>query len=99
MGRGRDRCGGPGGGGSPPASADGHHAIDHDKEEVMLTATELPDVITIPDVWITLVVGSVLPAIVALVTSRWSNSWVKPIALIALSVISGALIQIEADGG
>jgi hypothetical protein len=58
-----------------------------------------PDVFTIPDFWLSIIIGSVLPALVALVTSRVADKWIKSVLLIALSAVTGVLLEIQAGGG
>lgn len=64
-----------------------------------VTATIPAYLVTIPDLWLTFVIGTVLPMIVALVTNRFADSAVKAGVLVLLSVIGGALAQIQAAGG
>jgi hypothetical protein len=58
-----------------------------------------PLLVTIPDLWLTFIIGTVLPAVVALVTSRFADSAVKAGVLVLLSVVGGVLVQIQASGG
>jgi hypothetical protein len=48
---------------------------------------------------LTLVVGSVLPALTALVTNRFASSTVKTLVLAVLSVVTAAAEQAVANGG
>lgn len=48
---------------------------------------------------LTLLVGFLLPAVVAFVTKRWADSWYKAIVLLFLSVIAGWLTELQANGG
>lgn len=62
-------------------------------------ASSVPDVLTIPDLWLTFAIGTVLPALVAFITARWASSALKAIALAGLSVLTGVLVSIQASGG
>jgi hypothetical protein len=53
----------------------------------------------VPDLWLTFIIGTVLPAVVALVTKRFADSVVKASVLVLLSVVAGALLQIQKSGG
>jgi hypothetical protein len=55
--------------------------------------------ITLDPTWLTVVAGTALPALVALVTNRLADSWVKAVTLIALSVVAGWLTELQANGG
>lgn len=58
-----------------------------------------PILVTIPDLWLVFIIGTVLPAVTALVTARFASSAVKALVLVLLSVVAGALVQIQASGG
>lgn len=55
--------------------------------------------VTIPDLWLAFIVGTVLPAVVALVTKRFAGGAVKAVVLVVLSVLGGWLVQLQATGG
>ncbi len=55
--------------------------------------------ITFDQYWLTVVISVFLPMVVALVTKQVASSGVKAIVLLALTVVTGALTQIQADGG
>lgn len=60
----------------------------------------LPEtVVTIDEFWLTFLVGTVLPMVVALVTNRWASSTLKALVLIVLSVVTGWLTSLQATGG
>ncbi len=54
--------------------------------------------VTINDFWLTFIVGTVLPALTALVSRRFSASAVKALVLLALSTVTGALTTLGVDG-
>lgn len=58
-----------------------------------------PFLVVIPDLWLTFIIGVVLPAIVALVTKRFADSAVKAGVLVFLSVLGGIAAQVQAAGG
>jgi hypothetical protein len=53
----------------------------------------------VPDLWLTFIIGTILPAVTALITNRFADSAVKAGVLVLLSVVAGALVQIQASGG
>lgn len=53
----------------------------------------------IPDYWLTFAVATVLPALVALVTSKFASSALKGVLLAALSAVAGVLTTVQANGG
>jgi 20S proteasome alpha/beta subunit len=55
--------------------------------------------LTIDDYWLSFIIAVVLPAVVALVTKRFSTGLVKSVTLLLLSAIGGALTSIQATGG
>lgn len=55
--------------------------------------------IEVPDYWLTFVVATVLPALVALVTSKLSSSAFKGLALAALSAAAGVVTSLQLSGG
>jgi hypothetical protein len=56
-------------------------------------------VFVIPDLWLTLLIGAVLPAVTAVLTSKLAESWVKALVLLGLSLVSGVAVQARAGGG
>lgn len=58
-----------------------------------------PIEVIVDQYWLTLIVGVVLPAIVALVTKRLASGGVKAITLLFLSVLAGWLTQVIQDDG
>lgn len=58
-----------------------------------------PIEIILDDYWTTLLLGAVLPAVVALVTKQLASGSVKALTLLALSIIAGALTQVQQNGG
>lgn len=60
----------------------------------------LPEtVVTIDEYWLTFLVSTVLPMVVAFVTNRWASSTLKAMVLIVLSVLTGWLTSLQATGG
>jgi ABC-type nitrate/sulfonate/bicarbonate transport system substrate-binding protein len=57
------------------------------------------ETVTVPVPWLNVVIGVVLPAIVALVTKRFADSAVKALLLLFLASVSGVLTQIVSNGG
>jgi hypothetical protein len=55
--------------------------------------------ITIPDLWLTFLVATILPIVTGLVKQRYSSSSVGAYILLLLSVISGWLTSLYATGG
>lgn len=55
--------------------------------------------VNIEEYWLTFALGTLLPALVALVTKQNAASWVKSLALAALSAVSGVLTSVAANGG
>lgn len=53
--------------------------------------------ITIPGEWWTLLLGTVLPAVVALVKSRWSSGRVGALVLLGLTVLTAVASEIIVD--
>jgi hypothetical protein len=56
-------------------------------------------IITVDLTWLSVIVATALPAVVALITNRLADSWVKAVALIALSIVAGWLSELQAAGG
>jgi hypothetical protein len=56
-------------------------------------------VVTVPDLWLTFLVASVLPILVGILKARFANSRVGALLLLFLSVISGWLTSLSATGG
>lgn len=56
-------------------------------------------VVTIPDLWLTFLVASVLPIVVGLIKSRYSSSRLGALLLLFFSVISGWLTSLSATDG
>ena len=55
--------------------------------------------ITIDDYWLTFVIGTALPIVVALVTKSNAAPTVKAVVLVTLSVLTAAFTQIQMNGG
>ena len=55
--------------------------------------------VTLDAYWLNVVVGTLLPIVVALVTNKFASSQVKSLTLLALTVVGGALTSIQASGG
>lgn len=55
--------------------------------------------LVISDYWLTFVLGTVLPALVALVTQRCASSGLKAIVLALLAAVGGVATSIQMDGG
>lgn len=56
-------------------------------------------VLTIEDQYLNVLISSVLPLVVALVTRRFANSTVRGLILLFLAALTGTLTQIQAAGG
>jgi peptidoglycan/LPS O-acetylase OafA/YrhL len=54
--------------------------------------------VTIDALWLSFLIGTVLPALTALVTKRWSHKGTKALVLLALSTLAGGFATIGADG-
>lgn len=55
--------------------------------------------VSITNYWLTILIGTVLPIAVALVTKQNASPGLKATVLAALSAVSGALVSIQATGG
>ena len=55
--------------------------------------------IQVPDLWLTFAVATVLPALVALVTSKFASSKFKGVVLAALSALTGVVTSLQATDG
>lgn len=55
--------------------------------------------VTIPDLWLTFLVATLIPILVGLVKARYSSTKVGSYLLLGLSVISGFLTSLYATGG
>src|SRR5690348_3521771 len=53
----------------------------------------------ISNYWLTFVVGTILPAVVALVTQRCTSSAVKAVVLAALSAVAGVVTSVQEANG
>jgi hypothetical protein len=78
------------------------HALEgaHAVTSLAVPVASTPHIlVTISDLWLTFIIGTVLPAVVALVTKRFADGTVKAGVLVLLSVLFGTLVQIQASGG
>lgn len=55
--------------------------------------------LTIEDQYLNVLISSVLPLVVALVTKRFANATVRGMILLFLAAVTGTLTQIQAAGG
>lgn len=55
--------------------------------------------LTIEDQYLNVLISSVLPIVVALVTRRFANTTVRGLILLFLAAVTGTLTQIQAAGG
>lgn len=56
-------------------------------------------VVTIDEYWLTFLLSTVLPTLVAVVTAKVASSGVKALVLIVLNLITGTLTSLYATGG
>jgi hypothetical protein len=56
-------------------------------------------VVTIDEFWLTFLIGTILPAVVAFVTQRFASGSVKALTLLALSLVTGWATSLGATGG
>lgn len=55
--------------------------------------------VTLDTYWLTVAISIVLPAVVALITKQAASGAVKSLTLLALSIVTAALVQIQQAGG
>ena len=55
--------------------------------------------VEVPDYWLTFLVATVLPALVALVSKRYATASFKGVLLAALSAVTGVLTSVQMTGG
>ena len=55
--------------------------------------------IEIPDYWLTFVIATVLPALVALITKKCRSSAFKGVLLAAVSAVAGVATSVQVAGG
>lgn len=56
-------------------------------------------VITLDQMWLTMIIAVILPALVALVTKQVASANVKAVLLLLLSAVTGTVTSIQANGG
>lgn len=56
-------------------------------------------VVVIEEFWLTFIISTLLPMVVALVTKRFANPNVKALTLAALSIVTGIFTVAAANGG
>jgi hypothetical protein len=69
-------------------------------EGVVVGAVVIPDyVVTIDEYWLNLLVSTLLPVVVALVTKRFAEGSTRALILLFLSVLTGFFTTLQATGG